>query len=103
MTPEMLGKLSSYLQEKDLHFYLVCMMEYYTMIRPSELVNLKIGDICIDEQSVYVDGRFSKNHKSAYVGLNDSKCVYLSNWIIFLFPMTIIFSARGSCLAEEKP
>lgn len=72
LTPEMLQKLSKHLQETDIHFYLACLMEYYTMIRPSELVNLTIADISIAEQSIYIDGRYSKNHKTDTVGLNDA-------------------------------
>ena len=72
LTPEMLQKLSKHLQETDIHFYLACLMEYYTMIRPSELVNLTIADISIAEQSIYIDGRYSKNHKADTVGLNDA-------------------------------
>ena len=102
MTPEMLKTLSVYLQDKDLHFYLACMMEYYTMIRPSELVNLKIGDICIDEQSVYVDGSFSKNHKSSYVGLNDSVMRLLIQLDYFSFPNDYYIFSRGLVPGKRK-
>ena len=69
---DMLARLAEYLKEDDLFFYLACMMEYYTMIRPSELVNLKVGDIHIEKQAIYVDGSFSKNYRSSLVGLNDA-------------------------------
>lgn len=69
---DMLARLAEYLKEDDLFFYLACLMEYYTMIRPSELVNLKVGDIYIDKQAIYVDGSFSKNYRSSLVGLNDA-------------------------------
>lgn len=36
---DMLARLAEYLKEDNLFFYLACLMEYYTMIRPSELVN----------------------------------------------------------------
>ena len=68
----MLARLAEYLKKDDLFFYLACLMEYYTMIRPSELVNLKVGDIHIEKQAIYVDGSFSKNYKSSLVGLNDA-------------------------------
>lgn len=69
---DMLARLAEYLKEDDLFFYLACLMEYYTMIRPSELVNLKVGDIHIEKQAIYVDGSFSKNYRSSLVGLNDA-------------------------------
>lgn len=69
---DMLARLAEYLKEDNLFFYLACLMEYYTMIRPSELVNLKVGDIHIEKQAIYVDGSFSKNYRSSLVGLNDA-------------------------------
>lgn len=68
----MLVQLAELLKKEDLFFYLACLMEYYTMIRPSELVNLKVGDIHFEKQAIYVDGSFSKNYKSSFVGLNDT-------------------------------
>lgn len=68
----MLVQLAEFLKEDDLFFYLACLMEYYTMIRPSELVNLRVRDIHIEKQEIYVDGSFSKNYRSSLVGLNDA-------------------------------
>lgn len=45
-------------------------MQYYTLIRPGELSHLKIGDISLKKQTVFVSHEFSKNHKDAEVGLN---------------------------------
>lgn len=47
------------------------MMEYYTMIRPTELVHIKISDISLKEQSVFVSAEFSKNKRDGKVGLNE--------------------------------
>ena len=67
----MLHQLRAYLQEKDPVFLLACMMEYYTMIRPEELTNLRISDISLAEQSVFVSAEYSKNKRDGKVGLND--------------------------------
>lgn len=71
LTPQMLHQLRFYLQDKDPVFLLACMMEYYTMIRPEELTNLKISDVSLSEQSVFVSAEFSKNKRDGKVGLND--------------------------------
>lgn len=72
LTPQMLSAMSGYLQEHDKKFLLACMMEYYTMIRPEELSNIRIGDISIKEQSVFVSADISKNKRDGKVGLNDT-------------------------------
>lgn len=54
LTPQMLRQLSRYLREKNPLFFLACMMEYYTMIRPEELSNVRIRDVNLKEQSVFI-------------------------------------------------
>ena len=70
LTTEMLQTMEKHLMEKDKPFYLACMMQYYTLIRPGELCRLKIKDISLKKQSVFVSKEFSKNHQDAEVGLN---------------------------------
>ena len=41
--PEDLRRLKEYTKEKRPAFYLACLMEYYTFIRPEELRHIKIG------------------------------------------------------------
>lgn len=66
----MLRKLQEHLKESDPNFLLAVMFEYYTFIRPGELSNLRIRDIEIKEQRVFIAAEFSKNKKNGYVGLN---------------------------------
>lgn len=69
---KMLKQMNEHLMKKDKFFYLACLMQYYTLIRPGELSNLKIGDISVSKQTVFVSKEFSKNRKDAEVGLNDT-------------------------------
>lgn len=71
LTPQMLRQLSRYLREKNPLFFLACMMEYYTMIRPEELSNVRIRDVNLKEQSVFIPASVSKNKRDGKVGLND--------------------------------
>jgi len=70
LTPEMLAKMTRHLLEVDKPFYLACLMQYYTLIRPGELSHLKIKDISVMNQTAFVSKEFSKNHRDAEVGLN---------------------------------
>lgn len=89
LTPQMLRQLSRYLREKNPLFFLACMMEYYTMIRPEELSNVRIRDVNLKEQSVFIPAAVSKNKRDGKVGLNDE----LARMMIDLD----LFSHDGDC------
>lgn len=72
LTVPMLKQLESHLEKHDKKFLLACMMEYYTFIRPEELVNVRIGDISVKEQTVFIPASVSKNKRDGKVGLNDT-------------------------------
>lgn len=86
LTVEMLQSLRNYLKEKNPIFLLACMMEYYTMIRPEELSNLRIKDISLKEQSVFVAAEFSKNKRDGKVGLNDELIKLMLDIELFKWP-----------------
>ena len=71
LTPEALKKLQNYLYKNNKHFLLACLFEYYTFIRPDELSNIRLGDISIKEQTVFVSSAISKNRRNGLVALND--------------------------------
>lgn len=71
LSPTMLKRMSEYLMEKKPMFLLACRMEYYTFIRPEELSHIKINDISIADQTVFISKEVSKNKRDGRVGLND--------------------------------
>jgi integrase len=72
LTSADLEKLRTYLSTFNRPFYLACMMEYYTFIRPDELRYIKIGDIHIADQTIFISSEISKNRKGQSVALNDA-------------------------------
>lgn len=66
-----LRRMKNYLLDYDKYYLLACMMEYYTFIRPDELSNIKLDDIYIHEQKVFVSSTISKNRRDGMVGLNE--------------------------------
>lgn len=86
LSEDMLRRLRTYLQVKNPVFLLACMMEYYTMIRPEELSNIRINDISIKEQSVFVSAEFSKNKRDGKVGLNDELIKLMLDIGLFKWP-----------------
>lgn len=94
LTPAMLHQLSEYLKLKNPKFLLACRMEYYTFIRPEELSHIKINDINIENQTVFISHEVSKNKRDGRVGLNDE--------IIKLMLDLNIFSHDGECYLFGK-
>lgn len=81
-----LAKLGEYLPKQNPSFYLACMMEYYTFIRPDELRYIKIGDISIENQTVFVSSDVSKNRKGQPVALNDTLLRLMIRQHVFSHP-----------------
>lgn len=67
-----LKRVREYLSERNKHFLLAVMMEYYCFIRPDELSNIRIGDIDAKAHAIYVRAEISKNGKAEMVGLNNA-------------------------------
>ena len=86
LTPAMLKQMSVHLSKKDKPFLLACMMQYYTLIRPGELSNLKIKDISVANQTIFVSHEFSKNRRDAEVGLNKTIIKLMLELQIFSHP-----------------
>ena len=100
LSPQMLKQMATHLNKVDKPFYLACLMQYYTLIRPGEMSNLKIGDISIKRQSVFVSKEFSKNHKDAEVGLNKIVIKLMLDLGIFNYPND--FYLFGSKIKPSK-
>jgi len=72
LPPSELKRVRDFLNERNKHFLLAVMMEYYCFIRPDELSNIRIGDIDAKAHAIYVRAEISKNGKAEMVGLNNA-------------------------------
>ena len=70
LSGKQLAQLNKYLMKKDRYFLLACMMEYYTFVRPNELRHVRIRDISVMEQTVFIPAEVSKNRKDGKAALN---------------------------------
>lgn len=102
LTPQMLKQMSDYLSKEDKPFFLACMMQYYTLIRPGELSHLKIKDISLKKQSVFVSHEFSKNHKDAEVGLNKAIIKLMLDLGVFSHPDSCYLFGSGFTPSEQR-
>ncbi len=62
-------RLWAWLEENDRYFLLACQFQYYTLIRPGELSEIKLRDISLKEQTVFVSKDHSKNRRDGVVTL----------------------------------
>lgn len=60
-------RLHDWLQANNRPYLLVCYFLHYMLIRPKEIAKLRLCDICVAKQTIYIDDTISKNKKSAFV------------------------------------
>jgi integrase len=102
LTVDHLKKLQEYLREVSPHYLLACMMEYYTFIRPDELSNIRLSDIRIKEQKVFVSSAISKNRRDGMVGLNDRLLRLMLELGVFGSPGHYYLFGKGFRPSETK-
>lgn len=87
LSAEMLQDLRRYLMETGNRPYLMaCMFLYYTFIRPTELVNIRVSHIDRKAGTVFIPGAISKNAKDATVVLNPGLLQMLEELRVFDSP-----------------
>ncbi|MBQ8223996.1 MAG: site-specific integrase [Bacteroides sp.] len=64
-----LRKLKEYLSANNPDFFLACLIHYYTLVRPSEMAAIRIEDISLSEQTIFISKEISKNRKDGKVTL----------------------------------
>lgn len=97
-----LAKLRSYLQANNPYFLLLCQFLYYTLIRPGELCNIKLKDIHLKEQKVYIASSISKNRNDGMVGLNDTLIKAMLDLNIFSYDNECYLFGKDFKPSREK-
>lgn len=69
LTAAAMAKLRAYLEQTDRYYLLACMVHYYTLVRPKEMSYIRIGDISVKDQTLFIPGSISKNHRDGKVTL----------------------------------
>lgn len=95
-------RLSQHLQLTDRRFLLACYFEYYTMIRPIELVKIRVRDIQLKDQTVFVPAMVSKNRKNGRVPLHDKIVKLMLDLDVFSHPGKAYLFGRNFVPSEER-
>ncbi len=102
LTHEDLSRLKELLVTHDRHFLLACMMEYYTFIRPTELSFIRLQDIFVREQKMFISSAVAKNKKDGMVGVNDTILKLMIDLGVFRNPGSFYLFGPGMKPAESK-
>lgn len=73
----------------------LCQFAYYTFIRPDEITNIKLSDIYLKEQKVFIASSISKNRKDGMVGLNDKLIKAMLDLDVFSNPGNYYLFGKG--------
>lgn len=99
---EALRRLREYLYDNNRHFLLACLFEYYTFIRPTELIQIKIGDVSVKNQTVFVSSAISKNRKDGMVALNDEILKLMIDLRVFDHPSQCYIFGKSLLPGEKR-
>ncbi|MCL2311237.1 MAG: tyrosine-type recombinase/integrase [Firmicutes bacterium] len=92
---EIRKKITDYLKEKDKKFLIVLKLVYSALIRPKEIMNLRVSDIDFESKTVCVNSSVSKNHTTRHITLTNDILIdlaYIKDYKkdMFLFSVTML-------------
>lgn len=95
-------RLHNFLEKENKHFLLACYILHYVLIRPKEMSHIKIGDISVNNQSIFVSGQFSKNRKDGVVTLPSNVIKLMMELDIFSYPSNYYLFSFGLKPGENR-
>lgn len=102
LSVEDMKKLKTFLAKENPYFLLLCQFAYYTFIRPDEITNIRLSDIHIKEQKVFIASSISKNRRDGMVGLNDTLIKSMLDLNIFAYPNDHYLFGKSFKPSKEK-
>jgi len=79
-------KITDYLSQNNPHFLIVCKLVYYSLIRPNEIRQIRIGDIDLSAKVIRIDSEVAKNHKTRFATITEDIINDLKNINIDKYP-----------------
>lgn len=76
LSEDLLKKVCDYLKESNPYFLLASYILYYCFIRPAEMTKLKLSNISLERQTIFVQDTISKNKKDGTITL-PAKVIHL--------------------------
>ncbi len=102
LTDEAMTLLRNYLEQSDRHYLLACMVHYYTLVRPKEMSYIRIGDINLKDQTLFISGTISKNHHDGKVTLPAIVIMMMLDLGIFNSPSSFFLFGPGFLPSDKQ-
>ena len=100
--PHHLNMIHDYLEQKNKHFLLASYILYYCFIRPAEMARLKIGNINLAKQTIYIEDTISKNKKDGTITLPVKVIHLMLDLNIFSSPSNYYLFSEGFIPGKKK-
>lgn len=98
-----LQRIFAHIQAKgEKHYLLACYLLYACFIRPSEICNLKIKDVSFKNQTIFVSGEFSKNHKNQIVTMPRNVACMMLDLEIYKYPSDYYIIGNNFAPSEKQ-
>jgi integrase len=62
-------KITDYLQDNNKNFLTICKLIYYSLIRPKEILMIKIEDINLEKHYIFIPSENAKTHNERFAAL----------------------------------
>jgi integrase len=99
-------EIFEYLENMNYGYYTICMLIYFCFIRKTEITKLKVKDVDLDKNIIYVSGEISKNGKSEIVTIPATLKIILEKHLTNANKNDFLFSqnnyAPGSVQLKPK-
>lgn len=104
-------QIINYLEVHNPQFLVVCKLVFYSLIRPNEIRQIKIGDINLPKHYIVINDDVAKNHKTRFAALtpdliNDLKKMniekYPANYFLFSGELSPGPSMAGSARYRKE-
>lgn len=102
LSPTQVFELQQYLvNSNDKHYLLACYVLFYCFIRPKEMSHIKIGDISLKNQTIYIRDVHSKNGKNGTITLPSKVIKLMVELNIFSAANSDYLFSRNCCPGTE--
>jgi len=95
-------KIFEYYKTTNINYLVMCMTCYYCLARRTELSKIKVGDVNLKNNTLYIEAADSKNNKSAHVTIPKELSVLLKNHILNSKDSNYLFSEDNYAPGETR-
>lgn len=102
MDKETRNAIFLYWENENPKFKILCMLCYYCLIRRTEITKLKVGDVNIEQGTIWIDAGVSKNRKGQMVTIPNRFIKFLAQHIAGAREDWYLFSGKSFAPGPKK-